>query len=226
MTRARSILACLAVPIAFGQLVSCSGLSPANKTLYALDVAQPTATAEPVPARQPSSGPPGVPREQVVQVRRVNIAPPYDGLSLVYRTPGGSYQKDYYSEWVAPPEELFTNQLVESLGESGAFPSVVDGRSAAPHRFALETCITSLYGDFQDPRSPAAVLRARVYLIDDASGNRRIALQKRYDVYIPVAGTSAQQLVLGSGRAYRRLVESMTHDLAAFRTTEAAADAR
>jgi uncharacterized lipoprotein YmbA len=214
------------VTIASGQLVSCSNLNAANKSLYALDPGQPASPLDGQQARQVSSGPASVAREQVLQVRRVNIAPPFDGPSLIHRTPDGVYVKDYYSEWVAAPEELFSTQSVNWLSASGPFATAVDGRSSAPHRFALETCITSLYGDFQDPRNPKVVLNARVYLIDDAAGNRNVAYQNHYDISIPVAGASAQQMVLGSGRAYRQLLESMTQDLFAFRKTAVAADAR
>jgi uncharacterized lipoprotein YmbA len=205
----------------FGQVVSCSGLSPANKSLYCLDAGRPTAS-ESSQAQQITPVPAGIPREQVLQVRRVNIAPPFDGPSLVYRPPGGTYVKDYYSEWVSAPEELFTTQMVDWLSTSGPFASVVDGRSAAPHQFVLETCITSLYGDFQQPTEPKVVLTARVYLL----GDRAVAFQNHYDISIPIADASAQQMVVGSGRAYRQLLESITQDLAAARKTVALIDQR
>ena len=224
MIKTRTIIACLLVPIAFGPLVSCTAMDAANKSLYALDLRQaPGATREPLSVQQVSSG---VSRDQVLQIRRVNISPPYDGLSLIYRTHDGTYVKDYYNEWAAPPEELFTSQLVDYLSESGAFTSVVDGRSAAPHRFALETCITALYGDFRDPRHPNVVLDVRVYLLDDSAGNRRVAYQNHYDTTVPLAGASARDLVLGAGSAYRKLLDSVTHDLSPFGKTSVAADGR
>jgi uncharacterized lipoprotein YmbA len=198
-----------------GALVSCSGLEPAGKSLYALDPGKPT-TATSDPSTSAS-------REPALQVRRVNIAPPFDGLSLVSRTRDGTYVKDFYSEWVAPPEELFSTEMVDWLNTSSVFASVVDGRSAAPHRYALETSITSLYGDFQDPHKPRVVLSARVYLLDEASGSRTVAFQNHYDISTPVAAASADELVRGSGQAYRQLLESMTRDLAAFRKTTVAA---
>jgi cholesterol transport system auxiliary component len=170
--------------------------------------------------------PTAVSREQVLQVRRVNIASPFDGSSLVYRTRGGTYVKDYYSEWVAPPEELLSTALVDWLSSSGPFAAAVDGRSAAPHRFALETSITSLYGDFQDPRNPRAVLDARVYLLDDAGINRNVAYQNQYRISVPLDGASAQQLVLGAGDAYRQLLESIARDLSAQRETGVATNTR
>jgi len=216
----------LVVTLAFGQLVSCSGMSAPNKSLYALDAGRPIISAEAVPAREESSGPGGVSPDQVLQVRRVNIAPPFGGSSLVYRTRGGRYVKDYYNEWVAPPEELLSTELVDWLSTSGPFKTAVDGRSAAPHRFALETSITSLYGDFQDPAKPKVVLDARVYLLDDVGGNRHIAYQNRYAIALPLDRASADQLVLGAGRAYRQLLETITRDLSAHRETVVAADAR
>jgi uncharacterized lipoprotein YmbA len=219
----RSTLCFLILTAALGQLVSCAGLNPANKSLYALDPGRPTTARDSPQAQQTSTELGSVSREQVLQVRRVNIAPPFDGLSLIYRTPDGTCVKDYYNEWVAPPEELLSTQLVGWLSASAPFASVVDGRSAAPHRFALETCITSLYGDFQNPREPKVVLNARVYLIDDISSNRRVAYQNHYELSIPVSGASARQMVEGSGSAYRHLLEAMTQDLTAFRTTLVAA---
>jgi uncharacterized lipoprotein YmbA len=227
MIKMRTIIACLLVTIALGVLVSCTAMDPANKSLYALDVGKaPGARRDPPPVRQVSSIPPGVWRDQVLQIRRVNISPPYDGLSLIYRTRDGTYVKDYYNEWTAPPEELFSSQLVDYLSVSGAFASVVDGRSAAPHRFALETCITALYGDFRDPQHPNVVLAARIYLLDDSTGNRRVAYQNHYDITIPLAAASARDLVLGAGSGYRKLLESVTHDLSPFSKAAVATDGR
>lgn len=227
MIKTRIIIACLLVTIVPGLLVSCTAMGPANKSLYALDVGKgPGAPRDPLSVGQVPSIRPGVWRDQALQVRRVNISPPYDGLSLIYRARDGTYVKDYYNEWAAPPEELFTSQLVDYLSLSGAFASVVDGRSAAPHRFALETCITALYGDFRDPQHPNVVLAARVYLLDDSTGNRRIAYQNHYDITIPLAGASARDLVLGAGSGYRKLLESVTHDLSPFSKTAVAGEIR
>jgi uncharacterized lipoprotein YmbA len=227
MINPRTLIACPLVTIALGLVVSCTAMDPANKSLYALDVGNaPAVPPDSSSAQQVSSIPAGVLRDQVLQIRRVNISPPYDGLSLIYRTRDGTYEKDFYNEWAAPPEELFTNQLVDYLSVSRAFPSVVDGRSAAPHRFALETCITALYGDFRDPRHPTVVLTARVYLLDDSTGNRRVAYQNHYDITIPLAGASARELVFGAGSSYRRLLELVAHDLAPFSKTAVAAEGR
>ena len=225
MNGIRLTLRLLVVALTFGQLVSCSGMSAPNKSLYALDAGRPIVSAEAVPAREVSSDPAGVLRDQVLQVRRVNIAPPFGGSSLVYRTRGGTYVKDYYNEWVAPPEELLSTELVDWLSLSGPFKTAVDGRSAAPHRFALETSITSLYGDFQDPAKPRVILDARVYLLDDVGGNRHIAYQNRYAVALPLDRASAEQLVLGAGRAYRQLLESIARDLSAHRESVVAVNA-
>jgi uncharacterized lipoprotein YmbA len=225
MIKTRTILPCF-VMIALPQLVGCSGLSSANKSLYPLDVGKPTSAMRPSSPHLVSSAGGSVARDQVLQIRRVNISPPYDGLSLVYRTKGGTHVKDYYNQWVAPPEELFTTQLVDYLSDSHAFASVVDSRSAAPHRFALEMCIDSLYGDFQDTQHAKVVLAARIYLIDDFAGDRRVAYQNQYDVTIPLATASAQGLAQGAGHAYRNLLESMTHELSPFNKTTLAADGR
>jgi ABC-type uncharacterized transport system auxiliary subunit len=194
--------------------MSCSSARPAA-SLYAPDLGRPAVTHQMTPAAT-------VPRDEVLQVRRVNIAPPFDGPSLVSRKPDGTYSKDLYNQWVAPPETLFSTGSVEWLNASGPFASVIDGRSTAPHRYALEISITSLYGDFQDSVRPRVVMNAHVYLIDDASRDRAIAYQRQYDVSVPVTSASPQGLVLGSGRAYRQLLESISIDLTSARQTVAA----
>jgi uncharacterized lipoprotein YmbA len=228
IARIRVILICLTAMIFSGLLVSCAGVhGGGSKSLYALDPGRPQAAAprESAPARPASNS---IGRDGVLQVRRVNIAPPFDGSSLVYRTPDGTYTKDSYNQWLAPPEELFSGELANWLSASASAPfeTVVDGRSAAPHRYALETSITSLYGDFQDPRQPKVILNARVYLLDDAAGGRSVAYQNHYDVSIPLAHASAEEFVRGCGRAYRQFLELMSKDLSAFRTTAMAFNRR
>jgi uncharacterized lipoprotein YmbA len=217
--RTSRICACLVLAVTAGQLVSCAALSSTTKSMHALDAGTPAPSPDRVPARPAATAPAGIPRDRILQVRRVNIAPPFDGLSLVYRAGDGTYVKDYYNEWVAPPEELFTTQLIGYLSASGAFPSVVDDRSTAPHGYALEMSITSLYGDFRDPNHPAAVLSARVYLLDGTGGNRRVAYQDSREISVPVAAASAQQFVVGSGRALGQLLEGVARDLSVFGKT-------
>jgi uncharacterized lipoprotein YmbA len=228
ISRIRIILWCLMMPIGFVQLVSCSGRQTAGKSLYALDPGGPTTAPQPESSSsgRSSSGSTGHSREQVVQVRRVNIAAPFNGPSLIYRTPDGTYVEDFYNQWVAPPEELFSGEMVNWLSASGRFDTVVDGRSAASHRFALETSITSLYGDFQDESHPKVVLNARIYLIDDAVGSRSVTYQNHYELSAPMERPSPEEFVRGCGRAYRQLLESATQDLSAFCKTVVASNRR
>jgi ABC-type uncharacterized transport system auxiliary subunit len=214
MTGIRSAMPCVFIAVACAAMMSCSSTRPAAN-LYAPDLGRPAVTQQMTPAAT-------VPRDHVLLVRRVIIAPPFDAPSLVSRKPDGTYARDYYNQWVAPPETLFSTESVHWLNASGPFASVIDGRSTAPHRYALEISITSLYGDFQDSVRPKVVMNAHVYLIDDASRDRAIAYQKQYDVAVPVTSASAQELVLGSRRAYRQFLESMSSDLTIARQTIAA----
>src|SRR6202012_1435478 len=121
MIQMRKIVAPLLMPIALTQAIACSQMSPANKSLYALQMPAP-ATATIAADRVHDAN---VSADRIVQVRRVNIAQPFDGPSLVYRTQQGTFVKDYYNQWVAPPEEIFSTELVEFLSASGSFGSVV-----------------------------------------------------------------------------------------------------
>jgi hypothetical protein len=71
------------------------------------------------------------------------------------------------------------------------------------------------------------VLAARVYLLDDSappSGTRRVAYQGHHDITIPLPTANAHELVLGTARAYRQLMDSMTQDLSAHAKTAVATD--
>jgi uncharacterized lipoprotein YmbA len=216
----------IATTAAISTLFSCTHASGPAKGLYALDAGQPAEMRAATRALHASMPAAGIPAEQIVEVRRVSIAEPFDGPALIYRTPGGTYVKDYYNEWVAPPEELLSTQLVNWLGASGPFASAVGARSAVPHRFALEVSVTNLYGDFQDHAKPAVVLGARAYLIDEASNGRTVVCQGQYDVTVPLPKASAQEMVAGSGRAYRQLLEALSKDLAAHRPAAVAVNER
>ena len=220
--RAPSVSCCVIMTVVLESVVACSS-SSANKSLYALDPGRSKELYGRSPVELASLGQAPLTRGQVLQVRQVNVEPPFDGRSLVYRTPGGTYVRDYYNQWVISPREMLSTKMVDWLSASGPFEYAVDGRSTAPHRFALETSITSLYGDFRDPHHPKVVLAARFCLLDDSAGGRRVAYQGRHEIAIPLARASAQELVAGAGRAYRQLLESMTQDLSPFNKTAVAA---
>jgi hypothetical protein len=69
----------------------------------------------------------------------------------------------------------------------------------APHRYALETCITALFGDFRDPRRPKVVLSARYYVLDEARGLDSVALQDRFDISVPISAAIGR----ADGRRHR-----------------------
>jgi uncharacterized lipoprotein YmbA len=219
MNTARRIFTASLIVLAAAHLTACGSLDKSypDKSLYGIDAGQPPIpTNDDPPTRVTPTSATNVSRAQVLLVRRVSISPPFDDLSLTYRDRDGKYVKDYYSNWVAPPDELLSSQLIAWLSASGPFQSVVDGRSAAPHRFALETCITSLYGDFQNPHAPKVVLHSRVFLIDESAGARSIAYQTHYEIAINIPAASAEQLVAGSSLAYRQMLQSLDRDLSTF----------
>jgi uncharacterized lipoprotein YmbA len=232
MPTLRTHLLLAALTLIAAQSSGCASHDPSPTSLYALDPGKPTVVRDASAREAAEAGGRGaISPDRVIEIRRVAIAPPFDGVALTFRTHDGTYVKDAYNQWVAPPEELFSTEMTDWLaaaacagGEGGAFASVIDPRSAAPHRWALETSITSLYGDFQNRNEPRVILRARVFLLDKAAGSGRIAYQNRYDITLPLESASPHELVRGTSRAYREFLESITRDLWSYRKADVAAN--
>jgi ABC-type uncharacterized transport system auxiliary subunit len=105
--------------------------------------------------------------DAVLRVERVVIAAPFDSPSFVYRLSESKYEPDYYREFVASPERLFTAEIVRSLAGANAFTTVIEPGAGIDAKLRLATTISELYADFRDKSAPHAVIRARFLLIEE-----------------------------------------------------------
>ena len=187
-------------------LVGCSGLSqpPLNRSCYALDPGQPTATLS--APREPTTrtDPP------TLQVRRLRVDSPYDGVAFVYRTAGDQYQTDYYNNFITPPDQMITSDLTTWLARTSRFAYVVDSGSQASNPYTLTGTVTALYGDYTNKTAPQAVISMRLVLLDQ---NSRIVFQKQYDAAAPIQIGSAASLVQGWNQALRQILAQSATDL-------------
>jgi cholesterol transport system auxiliary component len=193
--------------------ISCSSLTQPSpdKALFAIDPGKPPATATPPPATDPSTQPAAA----VLQVHRLRVASPYDGLEFVYRTGADQFQIDYYNGFVAPPDQMLSAALSNWIANTGLFKAVVDMGSGVPARLTLDGSIIALDGDYTSQSVPKAQMKLRVLLVENAAGRSLVIWQKEYDAATPISAGSPQELVNGWDRDLRSILGRVTADLAA-----------
>src|ERR1700722_12626479 len=94
---------------------------------------------------------------RVLGIKKLEIASPFEGRSLVYRSGDNAYVRDPYAEFLDAPADSLLVTIRERLRDNGSFAGVVEpGSALKPNTFA-EISVTRLYGDFRQPHQAAAV---------------------------------------------------------------------
>jgi cholesterol transport system auxiliary component len=160
----------------------------------------------------------GVPNGSVLEIRILQIAPPFDGRSLIYRTGEFSYQRDPYAEFLGLPAEGMVGPVSEMLRRDGGFSEIVQPGSAAKPDTFVEITINQLYGDIRKPRSPYAVMAMQLTFMDATNGlPGKVIIQRNYSSRIPMNLTTPAALMEGWNQA---LVGILAESASDFRNRE------
>jgi ABC-type uncharacterized transport system auxiliary subunit len=144
----------------------------------------------------------GAPSGRVLSIRTLQIAPPFDGRSLVYRTGDFSYQRDPYAEYLSSPAQELDTSISGILSGYGCFGTVVRLGSAATPNTLVEIYISELYGDIRKPGSPFAVLAMQVIFVQANNGvPGKVILQRSYSRRVPVQSATAAAFMKGWNEA-------------------------
>lgn len=149
----------------------------------------------------------------ILRVNRFDVAQPFNGKSLVYRTSETGFETDYYNEFVANPAGMLTERATVWLREARVFQNVIPMVSTLEHRYVLEATGAELYGDFREAAQPAAVLSLRVYLARD-DDKTVIVYDKTISRRIPVASRTPEAIVVGLDRALEGVLRELETDIA------------
>jgi ABC-type uncharacterized transport system auxiliary subunit len=154
----------------------------------------------------------------VLGMRALQMAPPFDGRSLVYRTGDFSYERDPHAEFLGSPAEELAASISGILSADGCFGAVVGmGSPATPDTF-VEIDISQLYGDIRKPGPPCAILALQVVFVKATKGlPGRVILQRNYSRRIPVESATAAAFMKGWNEA---LVEIFAEVASDFRSRE------
>jgi cholesterol transport system auxiliary component len=197
----RSIVSILAILAAVLGLCGCLSKPPLHKQTFAFGA----------PATASGSGVGG---DSVLGIRRLRIAPPFDGRSLVYRTGEFAYVRDPYAEFLDLPEEEMMAPVRGWLSRAGGFREVVDATSALKPNTVVEISVTQFYGDFRRSEHPYAVVTMRLVFFEARNGvPTKPILQQEYSRSIPVTAASAAALMEGWNQAFGGIFADVASDL-------------
>ena len=153
-------------------------------------------------------------RPQNARMGSVRVATSFMGVELVYRTDEVRFTPDFYNRFMAPPAGMLATAMASWLHQFGPFDSVAQPGTPAPTAYVIEVVFTDLYGDFRANVAPAAVMNARVVLLDASKDGNRVLLDRIYDQRIELKAASAAALVKGYNVALTQILQQLAADLA------------
>jgi uncharacterized lipoprotein YmbA len=153
--------------------------------------------------------------DHVLGIRNLQVAAPFEGRSLVYRTGEFSYVRDPYAEFMDSPDEELMAPLRELLRSEGGFIAVVEAGSALKPDTLVEINVSQLYGDFRQPEHPTAILAMR-FVFFEASNSvpGKMMFEQEYSRTIPLKAPTAAALMEGWNQALAEILAEVSSDLA------------
>jgi uncharacterized lipoprotein YmbA len=149
---------------------------------------------------------------QALRIANVRVSRSFAGSELVYRLDDVRFAQDSYNRFIAPPAPMLGAVIAEWLARSGPF-SIVQAGTAVSAPFVLEATFVELYGDFRAGRTPEAVVTARFSIVDISSSSPQVVFDKTISRRIPIARSTAPQLVRGYDVALGEILTELSSDM-------------
>jgi cholesterol transport system auxiliary component len=166
-----------------------------------------------------------VANDRVLGVRNLQVATPFEGRSLVYRTGEFSYVRDPYAEFLDSPAEELMAPMCAVLRGNGNFGAVVEPVSALKPDTLVEISVSQLFGDFRQPERPAAILTMRFVFFDAINGvPGKVIFQQEYSRSIPLDAPTAATLMAGWNQALSEILAQVSSDFRYLGTNAPAGD--
>lgn len=154
---------------------------------------------------------------RVLRIRSLQVAAPFEGRSLVYRTGDFSYDRDPYAQFMVRPADGLALAVSAWFRESGAFSAVVEAGSAFKPNTLVEIQVVQLYGDFRPPENAGAVMAMRFVFFDAPNGVAgKCFFQQEYSRDIPLKTRSPAALIEGWNQALAQILNAVAQDVARF----------
>ncbi|CAH9018383.1 hypothetical protein [Candidatus Nitrosacidococcus sp. I8] len=110
--------------------------------------------------------PSGEARERILEIKPFRISPRYQDITLTYQKNNSWFQTERNQAFIQPPEILITDQVSRYLSHTGLFNTAIQGKTKLKVTQTLEGAITALYGDFDSPKGPLAIMEIQFFLLE------------------------------------------------------------
>ena len=149
-----------------------------------------------------------------LRIRNLQVAAPFEGKGFVYRTSELGYKADFYNEFLTAPRTLIAGQLQMWLSASKVFQNVLPPGSSIEATHVLDGNVTALYGDFQNPSAPKAVLAVEFFITSERVSTPAIVFHKSYRQEIAIDGRRPEALARGWTLALEKIFAALEADVA------------
>jgi cholesterol transport system auxiliary component len=161
------------------------------------------------------------PKQVVMRMQPLRVAPIYDRREFVYRVDGARVVSDFYNEFAESPDTMITAAVTEWLRGSRMFKAVLEPRVPIDTPYTLDGTIVALYGDFRETGRPAAMLGIHFYLVHTDGASRAILLDRLLEERVEISAQTAQALVQGYNTALSRILVRLERELTSLELTRA-----
>lgn len=123
-----------------------------------------------------------------IRRRPFSADPPFGSRSFIVRRAGGETLEDFYSLWLAPPQDLIGSETARYLEKAGLFAAVYGPGAATRTRLGLDGVVTRLELDCTGG-APAAAVGLRLTVIDERAPDFDALFTVEKECRAPLAGS-------------------------------------
>lgn len=175
-------------------LAACSSFNPPPKPQYfALDPGHAPSMKSLRPAGNTATA----------SVSFVDVAAPFASDGFVYRTSAHRWEVDPYNQFLVSPADMMTSILRNWLRGSGLYGEVAATGIGGGQDYVVDCNLTELYGDFQNPNAPVAILKLEAQVLRLTDKGRVVVLRKTFSHEVPFGERTPAALVEAWNEALR-----------------------
>jgi cholesterol transport system auxiliary component len=151
--------------------------------------------------------------QPVLGLKKLEVAPPFEDRSFVYRTGDFTYARDPYAGFLDSTGDELLAPLRAGLASQGDFSAVVGTGSALKPDTLVEINVSQLYCDFRQPDHAQAVLTMRFTFFAATNGIAvKPLFQKEYTRSLPLSTPTAAALMKGWDQAVTEILGEVLLD--------------
>jgi uncharacterized lipoprotein YmbA len=169
------------------------------KQMFLVEPATPAAAAKPQAA--------------TLRVGALNVAAPFRGKALVYRSTDLRYDADFYSEFLVAPAAMLGEGTARALDRAHVFARVVPPGAPPDGEYVLDGFVDALYADVRDAGKPAVEVAVTYYLSRADAAAPVPFWSKDYRRRAPVATSSPEAYAAAMSAAFSEITAELARDL-------------